>query len=440
MDKTIFVINCHGKSELKKRFNIPENTCVITLNEVGVTLTEQYDYFWTLSDDISRGPPLFLKNYNSKQLSPKGEELQHFLSTDKMFEDEELTLRNHLPGDNMTDIILTFNEDDESQRKFFNISKKSSDTDPIRNFSEITDVYLSDYIKMNGPGVYVLLVCRSLPHYEDFLRIYKQNVDFRDDINTYLISPQRRPNIKRDIIKNDLDELMPILDDMVKHKITPDQVIKFLTEPPQLTLARKHSDVTDEVEGTIWERKEVHKYYYKQIDPLMSHIDNIKKEIKTYINPKKKDLPHDSINLNGKINVTQQTNTTGLMDLVVQIEDRFFKSINPSAMIELFLSVFDPSDEPFLHGKIVELKMLCDEINELKEKIEYLPNDALTRRRSHDLIESRTVPDSLDSLDGEEDGHWLMSSYGGKSKKRTIKHKLKRKYTIKNLKFKTNKK
>ena len=89
MDKTIYVINCHGKSDLSKQFYIPENTYIITLNNVGTRLIEQGTFFWELSDKISRDPPLFLYNYETKKLSPEGEELQDFLSTHEMFENED---------------------------------------------------------------------------------------------------------------------------------------------------------------------------------------------------------------------------------------------------------------------------------------------------------------------------------------------------------------
>jgi len=431
MDKTIYVINCHGKSDLSKRFYIPENTYIITLNKVGTRLLEQREFFWDFSDKISLDPPLFLNNYESKKLSSEGKDLQDFLSTHELFENEEdeLILRNHLPGDNMTDIILTFNEPNETLHKFFNVSKKSPDDPiPIRNFTELKDVYLSDYIKTNGPGVYVLLVCRSLPNYKYFLNLYKRDVYFKTDVNIYLhASPERRIELKKD-----LEEypkiLLSILDELTKHQIKPDQVIDFLTEPPQLKVARIHSNVTDEVEHTISQRKHVHTYYYDQMKVLVSHVDDIEKEIKTFIDPKKKDLPNESINSNGKIVITDQTNTKGLMDCIVQIEDRFYKSKPSSSIIKSFLSVFDPLDQPFLYQKIEEIKMVYDEMNKLKEKIDSLPNDTVTRQRAHDVVESRTVPDSLDSLDSHDDSHWLMTSYKGgkrKTKRKKINNFLK---------------
>jgi hypothetical protein len=404
MDKTIYVINGHGSIlDVKKRFYIPENTYIITVNEVGVSLNEQYEHFLKFSDDIAGGPPLFLRNYESKDLSKRGEELQHFLETSEIFDDEVLILRNHLPGDSMIDILLSFDEEDEAQRKVFNITKKNpQDPVPIKeDVSHITDdIYLSDYIKSNGPGVYVLLVCRSFIHHENFLKLYEKRPEFKGEIDMYLISPEHRDKIKENLIKYDFSEFIPILDEMIEKNITPDQVIDFLTVPPQLKLARKHSYVTDDVEDIIEQRKEVEQYYHQQIQLLKSRINDIKREIKTFIDPKKKDLPHDSINLNGKIVITDQTNTKGLMTGVNQIEGKFLKSQSPRGVITSFLSVFDSMDQSFLRGKMMDLEIACDEINEYLEKIKTLPNDTLTRKRTHDEIESRTIPDSLDSLDG----------------------------------------
>jgi len=422
MDKTIYVINCHGTSDLSKQFYIPENTYIITLNNVGTRLIEQGTFFWELSDKISRDPPLFLYNYETKKLSREGEELQDFLSTHEMFEneDEKLTLRNHLPGDKMTDIILTFNEPNKSIQKFFNVSSKTpDDRDPIRDFFNLKDVYLSDYIKTNGPGVYVLLVCRSLPNYKYFSNLYKRNDDFRRDVDMYLhVSRDGRGQLKKIFMEEYPNIHLPILDEMIKHQINRDQIIDFLLEPPQLTLARKHSNVTDKSENTVSQRIRVHNYYIDELRDIHSQIDHLKKEIETFIDPKKKDLPQDNVLFNGKIIVTPETNTKGLMDVVTQLEIKFSKSLDASVVIELFLSVFDPVDEPFLHEKIVELKMAIDKYNELLIKKKSLPSHSLTRKLLHDSMEARTVPDSLDTLDG------------GKLKR---KHKLKHK-SIKNKK------
>lgn len=152
-------------SYLPDKIIIPENTFVITLNEVGETSPYDARVDAVIKRFYAQKNTLFNDKDTSRKLSPQGLAIQtHFLENIGV----NYKFKNHIPGMSMNNITLNFKD---------NCTEKSCSIDCLnssgkwhienclpksRDKTDVIKTTLSELLEDQGPGVYIIQVCRSL--------------------------------------------------------------------------------------------------------------------------------------------------------------------------------------------------------------------------------------------------------------------------------------
>lgn len=207
--ENIKFVRVHGSS-LKQRNNktpytfvIPDDTFVITVSQVGDSLNIDDSFKDAVFELYKKNHTLFLNNDTSLDLSVEGNKLMYRysnmkhileynlrinlfmnrLTPEEIIEEKRkiasvdnynILFRNHIPGMIMNDISLFFDDErciDNSDRScsvfcLNKINKKEIECNPIsfsdkKNYYEIGHILLSDLIRKEGKGVYIINTCRN---------------------------------------------------------------------------------------------------------------------------------------------------------------------------------------------------------------------------------------------------------------------------------------
>jgi hypothetical protein len=253
-----FVINGHGLNLSDKLITVPRNTCIITITRTGVSLKELSKKLWHISENIvSAGLPeeLFKDGNTTKNITQRGTDFEAFLkSTENGRGDPNIVFRNHLQGDVLPDMLIDLDAGDDLQQSFFGIfkiinKKKSLD-------KKIISFQLSDYIEQNGPGVYILFVCRTDNFMHTLKELVKKYPSDKDMINEYLLKKRTEEEI--DINKFTVPKRMHTLIPIIKHLgeigiRNIDEGLDYYDSnpPPHLVMSREHSNITDKNEDML---------------------------------------------------------------------------------------------------------------------------------------------------------------------------------------------
>ena len=252
------IVYGHGSSVLEHRLTVPPNTYIITVSRVNEPLADLFESYWKMSTIMAK-EPLFENDNTSKTLTKFGKDVEGFIKaelckTGRGSACETITIRNHLPGDTLPDSFLSLEDPDRARANYFGIYKKTGNTEGFLRRGEGSellqrhDCYLSEYVTSAGPGVYILLVCRSTSYYT-FSKEYDNNAKFKSYVIDYLT---------KDIPQNpDYARFESVLHEMVTFGVTKHKdVLSFLKGdryPSLLTLSKQDSDVTDDSEHLVRE-------------------------------------------------------------------------------------------------------------------------------------------------------------------------------------------
>ena len=289
-----FIVKCHGINLSTKFFEVPEDTCIITVTATGVSLRDLIVKMSRLSVRIlATDPPVELfelgntskvktdqcrtfESYLRKHVEPKIDEDGEIIKEGEVG-DPNIIFRNHLPGDVLPDIYLSTDEPNPERKKFFGIHTKIP-RQAIQIESEEMHMNLTSLLEQKKGGVYILFVCRTDQGLHLFKSKFKTNPEFREFVNLYLNIRQQGKNADK-LLSGVDPSLSSILQDLGDKGI-PDivQAMSYLydTPPPPLALSRKHSQTTDENEVEV--EKITKKLIAKnsiQLPALQNEIDKL---------------------------------------------------------------------------------------------------------------------------------------------------------------------
>jgi hypothetical protein len=206
---------------------------------------------------VSAGSPeeLFKDGNTTKTITKSGKDFEAFLkNTENGPGDPNIEFRNHLQGDVLPDMLIDLDAGDQFQQQFFGIFKII--TKKMSLDKKIVSFKLSDYIEQNGPGVYILFVCRSDNFMLTLKELVKEHPSDKDMINEYLSKKGTKEEI--DMNRFTVPKRMHALIPMIKHlgeigiRDADDGLDYYESNPPpHLAMSREHSDITDKNERVL---------------------------------------------------------------------------------------------------------------------------------------------------------------------------------------------
>jgi hypothetical protein len=159
MEVPTLIVKAHGLS-LLDHLVIPANTNVITFSRIDVNLMDQNAFFADLADRFKSNPPELFKFENTgRTITASGKSLEQLIT--KNNHGKECVIRNHLEGDTMNNLLLSFDPEKNISTHFgiYNTKTKKMDT-TVRD--EKVQMTLRDLIqKYPDGGVFILLACRQ---------------------------------------------------------------------------------------------------------------------------------------------------------------------------------------------------------------------------------------------------------------------------------------
>jgi hypothetical protein len=264
-----YIVKCHGINLSTNRFEVPEDTCIITVTATGVSLKDLIVKMSRLSVSIlAKNPPVELfergntskvktdecgryETYLRRHIEPKIDEDGEIIKEGEVG-DPNIIFRNHLPGDVLPDIYLSTDEPNPERKKFFGIHTKIPGN-AIQIENREIHMNLTALLQEKKGGVYILFVCRTDEGLHMFKSKFKTDPEFREFVNLYLSIRQQGRNAD-EFLDAIHPSVSPILQDLGDKGI-PDvlQAMSYLndTPPPPLALSRKHSQTTDENEEEV---------------------------------------------------------------------------------------------------------------------------------------------------------------------------------------------